>query len=288
MIKILDIKHVLMKRKVKYILLITLVTFILSCEKAEDIIFEGPYHARFTETESEILENFSDPFNLNRNEAASIQLHIAAPSLNSTTVIEYEIGGTAVENIDYVLEDGDKRRVLIQVGKHIGEIKYYPINNRELTGDKTIKFSITAVNNDLEAGFGETGINGKFHTVTIRDDDCLVDLRKFEGTWEFDQNDGEFIYDVEILVDWDSNNRIYMFGYTGLDSTLFAFANLDLCRGEFVIPEQYLAGTNQLESTRSEGKGSFDSEVELLTFSYSFDIAGPETIRTVQAKKKLE
>jgi hypothetical protein len=47
-----------------------------------------------------------------------------------------------------------------------------------------------------------------------------------------------------------------------------------------------LAGTNQLEGTRSEGKGSFDSEVELLSFSYSYDIAGPETIRTVEAKKK--
>ena len=65
---------------------------------------------------------------------------------------------------------------------------------------------------------------------------------KFEGTWEFDQNDGEFIYDVNIEVDWDSNNRIYMLGFTGLDSTLFAFANLNLCTGEFEIPEQFLAG----------------------------------------------
>jgi hypothetical protein len=210
-------------------------------------------------------------------------------------VIEYEVGGTAVENIDYVLEDGDNKRVLIPVGQHLGEIRYFPINNRELTGDKTIKFTITTVSNDLAAGLGETGINGRFHTVTIIDDDCLVDLRKFEGTWEFDQNDGEFIYDVNIIVDWSSNNRIYMVGYTGLDSTviiglnspLFAFANLDLCTGEFEIPEQALAGINQLGGTRSEGKGSFDSEVELLTFSYSYDIAGP-TIRTVNAKKKQD
>lgn len=278
-----------MKRIAYNILLIILLFGVsISCEKAEEIIFEGPYHARFTETESEIIENYSDPLNLNQNEPISIQLHIAAPSPSSTTTIEYEVSGSAIENVDYVLEDGDKRRVLIQVGNHIGEIKYFPLNNRELTGDKTIKFTITSVNNDLEAGFGETGVNGRFHTVTIKDDDCLVDLRKFEGIWEFDQNDGEFLYDVEIVVDWDSNNRIYMLGYTGLDSTLFAFANLDLCRGEFVIPEQYLAGTSQLEKTRSEGKGSFDSEVELINFSYSYDIAGPETIRTVEAKKKEE
>lgn len=258
----------------------------ISCSKENEIIFEGPFHARFTETESEILENYSDPFNFNQNEAVTIDLHIAAPTPNSTTTIEYEVSGTAVENVDYVLEGGENKRVLIQVGDHKGEIKYYPINNRELTGDKTIKFSITSVNNDLEAGFGETGVNGRFHTVTIKDDDCLVDLRKFEGTWEFDQNDGEFVYDVDIVVDWEANNRIFLVGYTGLDSTLFAFANLDLCSGEFEIPEQFLAGSSQLDRTRSEGKGSFDSEVELLAFSYSYDIAGPETIRSVIAKKK--
>lgn len=259
----------------------------MSCENTEEIIFEGPYYARFTETESEILENYKDPFNLNLNEQVSIELHIAAPTPNNTTIITYEVSGTAVENVDYIIDGGDKKRVLIPSGQHKGEIKYLPINNRELTGDKTIKFSITSVNNELDAGFGETGINGRFHTVTLRDDDCLVDLRKFEGIWEFDQNDGEFIYDVEILVDWSSNNRIFMIGYTGLDSTLFAFANLNLCNGEFDIPEQLLAGVSQLERTRSDGKGSFDSEVELLTFSYSYDIAGP-TIRTVQAKKKKE
>jgi len=269
-----------------YSIIICVIILFNSCESADEIIFQGPYHARFTETESEILENYKDPFNLNLNDPVSIQIHLAAPSQNNTIVVEYEVSGTAVENVDYVIEDGEKRRVLIPVGQHIGEIRYLPINNREWTGDKTIKFKITTVNNNLEAGFGETGINGRFHTVTIKDDDCLVDLRKFEGTWEFDQNDGEFVYDVQIIVDWDSNNRIYMLGYTGLDSLLYAFANLDLCSGEFEIPEQYLAGTSQLEGTRSEGKGSFDSEVQLIRFSYSYDIAGPTTIRTVEATKK--
>ncbi len=276
-----------MKRIKNYILLILATVVVFSCDSDKEITFEGPYHARFTETESEILENYKDPFNQNFNEPISIQLHLAAPSQNNTTIIEYSVSGTAEENVDYIL-DQENKKVLIPVGEHIGEILYFPINNRELTGDKTIKFTITSVNNNLAAGFGETGINGRFHTVTIKDDDCLVDLRKFEGIWEFDQNEGQLVYDVEILVDWNSNNRIYMLGYTGLDSTLFAFANLDLCSGEFEIPEQYLAGTNQLGFTRSDGKGSFDSEVELLNFSYSYDIAGPETIRTVTAKKKSE
>lgn len=287
MLKTQVIKNILMKRILYYfIILIALV--IISCESANEIVFEGPYHVRFTETESEVLENYKDPFNLNFNEPIAIELHLAAPSQNNTTVIEYSVGGTAEENVDYILDNGENKRVLIPVGGNTGRILYFPINNREPSGDKTIKFTITSVDNGLEAGFGETGINGRFHTVTIKDDDCLVDLRKFEGTWEFDQNDGQFIYDVDILVDWESNNRIYMVGYTGLDSTLFAFANLDLCRGEFDIPEQFLAGADQLGFTRSDGKGNFDSEVELLSFSYSYDLAGPNTIRTVRATKKSD
>ena len=276
-----------MKRAIHKISILIFFALFGSCEKAEEIFFEGPYHARFTETESEVVENYNDPLNLNFNESMSIDLHIAAPSPNNTTVIEYEVSGTAIENIDYILEGGDKKRVLIPIGQHLGEIRYMPINNRELSSDKTIKFTITSVNNDLQAGFGETGINGRFHTVTITDDDCLVDLRKFEGTWEFNQNDGEFIYDVNIVVGWAANNRIYIVGFTGLDSLLFAFANLDLCSNEFDIPEQFLAGSNQNGGTRSEGKGSFDSEVELLNFSYSYDFAGP-TIRTIQGKKKKD
>jgi hypothetical protein len=275
-----------MNRIKKYIKMFVICGTMVACENAGETVFEGPYHARFTEAESEILENYKDPFNGNFNEPISIQLHLAAPTQSNTNIIEYEVSGSAEENVDYVLENGENKRVLIPVGEHIGEILYFPINNSDETGDKTIKFTITSVSNNLEAGFGVTGINGRFHTVTIKDDDCLVDLRKFEGIWEFDQNDGEFVYDVEVIVDWGANNRIFMLGYTGLDTTLFAFANLDLCRGEFEIPEQLLAGSDQLGYTRTEGKGSFDSEVELMSFVYSYDLAGPETIRTVSATKK--
>ena len=280
-----DIKRNRMKRIWHKYYFLVIVAWLTACDKNKEIIFTGPYHARFTEAESEILESYKDPFNQNLNEPVSIELHLAAPSQNNTTIIDYSISGTAEENVDYILEDGDKRRVLIPVGEHKGVIRYFPINNREQTGDKTIVFTIDNVNNGLEAGFGETGINGKTHTVTIHDDDCLVDLRKFEGTWEFDQNDGEFTYDVNIVVDWNANNRIFMVGFTGLDSTLYAFANLDLCKGEFDIPEQNLAGSSQLGQTRSVGKGSFDSDVQLMTFSYSYDIAGPSA-RIVTAKKK--
>ena len=79
------------------IVFVLLFAFMVSCEKAGETIFEGPYHARFTESESSIVENYADPFNLNQNEPLSIELHIAAPSPTSTTIIEYEVSGSAQE-----------------------------------------------------------------------------------------------------------------------------------------------------------------------------------------------
>ena len=200
-----------------------LLLLLFSCKDNTDIIFEGPYHVRFTEATSQVIENYSDPFNSNYNDPISVEIHLASPSLNNTTIVNYEVAGTAVENEDYLLLNNNQKRVLIPVGENFGTIQFVPINNRENAGDKTIKFIITDVNNDLQIGLGVNGVNGKTHTVTIKDDDCLVNLKLFEGTWEFDQNNGEFTYDVNIKPDYNLNNRIVMFGYTGLDSTLYAY-----------------------------------------------------------------
>ncbi len=165
-------------RNIKFYMLLLIVSVICSCSNTEEILFEGPYHARFTETSSTIIENYSDPFNQNYNEEQTIELHLASPKLNNTTIILFDTKGTAVENEDYVILNSSKR-VLISAGQFFGEIKYLPINNREKTGDKTIIFEITEVNNDLEIGFGPTGSLGKTHTVTIADDDCYFDVRDF-------------------------------------------------------------------------------------------------------------
>ena len=142
--------------------------------------------------------------------------------------------------------------------------------------------------NDLLVGFGFNGIVGSTHEVTIKEDDCLVDIRQFEGVWEFNQNDDEYIYDVEVRVDYSRNNRLVMSNYTGLDSAVTAFVNLDMCTRELSIPEQFLGGfNNQIGRTRSDGKGSFDQNIETMTFSYSYDLVGP-SVKFIRATKKEE
>jgi hypothetical protein len=260
-----------------------------ACAEPEELTFRGPFHVRFTEARSEVVENYKDPFGLNFNRPIEIQVHLASPTLNNTTIVEFEVSGTAVENEDYIILGSQNRRVLISVGEHFGKIEVYPLNNFDETGDKFVRFTITSVNNDLDIGLGVNGVNGRTHTLTLRDDDCLVDLRKFEGLWQFDQNQGEFVYPVEIIVDYRFNNRIFMLNYTGLDPRIFAFANLDLCRREFIISEQNLGGFggSQGGRTRSDGTGTFDQNVESLSFSYSYDLAG-RTVRSVVATKIQE
>lgn len=275
-----------MKKYICYIILLSISAVLWSCGEAEQTIFEGPYFVRFTERETFVKENFHDPFNQNFNEPIEIDLHIAAPAQRNTTTIRYEVSGTAVENVDYVIPGGENKRLLIPAGQFTSSIPIRIINNRANDGDKTIIFTITEVNNDLEIGFGANGINGRSHTVTITEDDCPVDIRRFEGIWEFNQNNDEFIYQVEILVDFSRNNRIIMLGYAGLDvEGAFAFANLDMCTRELFIPEQNLGpfGGNA-GRTRSSGTGTFDEQAGTLRFSYSLDVFGT-TVRRVSARK---
>jgi hypothetical protein len=268
--------------------LILISLLLLSCEDTDKTLFEGPYHVRFSEPSSEISENFSDPFGQNLNEPLSIRVHLVAPGIEGTTSIRFEVSGTAVENMDYVILDNELKRLLIPAGQFFDEILIKPINNRENAGNKQIVFTLTEVTNDLDLGFGFNGAVGRTHEVTIREDDCLVDIRKFEGVWEFNQNNDEFIYEVIVAVDYSENNRLVFANFTGLDSAVTAFANLDMCTREIIIPEQFLGGfNNQIGMTRSDGKGSFDQNIESMTFSYSYDLVGP-SVKLIRATKKDE
>jgi hypothetical protein len=275
-----------MKNITYHIILFLIASVLWSCGEAEQTLFEGPYFVRFSERETFIKENFHDPFNQNFNDPIEIDLHLAAPAQRNTTTIRYEVSGTAVENVDYVIPGGENKRLLIPAGQFSSSIPLRIINNRANDGDKTIIITITEVNNDLEIGFGANGINGRSHTVTITEDDCPVDIRNFEGIWEFNQNNDEFIYQVQIFVDYSRNNRIIMLGYAGLDvEGAFAFANLDMCTRDLFIPEQNLGpfGGNA-GRTRSVGTGSFDEQAGTLRFSYSLDVFG-NTVRRVSARK---
>ncbi len=276
-----------MNRFDQYIMGIALLALI-SCGEKEDFLFKGPDHVVFTEQSSEMLESFLDPSGNNFNDPLEIEIHLVAPLLNATTVIEYTVSGSAVEGVDYIIDDRDKE-VLIGAGKSRALITILPVNNRELTGDKEIFFQISAVNNDLQIGRNQFGSFGSTHTTTIRDDDCLVQLSALEGTWEFsetDVNESEIEYEVEIVVDYEQNNRILINNFAGLDTAFVAYANLDLCRRQLHLPEQYLIPFfgEQDALLRTEDAGVFDEESGTLVVTYTLNAFGTTEFRVVGRK----
>jgi len=260
----------------------------MSCEEPEDFLFKGPNHIVFSEETSEILESHLDPAGSNFNDPLEIEVHLVSPLLNATTIVEYTVSGSAMEGVDYLLDDEDKE-ILIGAGRSTGVIEITPINNRESTGDKQIFLQISTVNNDLEIGRNQFGSFGNTHTVTIRDDDCLVQLSTLDGTWEFtetDVNELEIEYDVEIIVDYESNNRILVTNFAGLDTTFAAYANLDLCRRRISLPEQFLIpffGSDEAR-LRTEDPGVFDEQSGTMTFIYTLDAFGTTDFKVVGRK----
>lgn len=257
------------------------------CDGQEDLIFQGPYHVRFTETEARVVENNNYPLGQNRNEPLEVSMHLVSPLLGADTEVTYALYGDAVEGEDYEILGGGNGTVTIPAGESFGFIQFRPLNNRENEGDRDIVFTITGVNNGLQIGRSGGGIIGRSMAYTISDDDCLVDLRLFEGTWEVAEQEGEgedvfeYTYEINIKPDFNFNNRVVIEGLAGVEGAQ-VFANLDLCQRQLLLPEQQVTGIGNLGSARSEEPGSFDVEGGRITFSYEMDARG-NILRSITA-----
>ena len=144
-------------------ILILLSTF--SCRDNE-IIFEGPYHVRFTESEGSEKESFS--------EIIPLSVHLVAPHQNEDIIIHYSISGNAREGKDYEIL-GTKGEVEIPKGKSFGYIELSLINNsNNILSSQDIIFTLDYVeNSEMEVGFGSGIRIGKEMTFTIYDD-CIL------------------------------------------------------------------------------------------------------------------
>ncbi len=134
------------------------------CEK-ERVVFDGPHFVRFTETEAFARESFSRPILL--------QVHNSGPVQDEDVIVNFTVGGTAREGVDYEFA-GDPGSVVIPAGEHFGEIAIELINNsNNILRSQDIVITLTGVNQpELRVGQGESGI-GKTHTFTIFDD-CIL------------------------------------------------------------------------------------------------------------------
>lgn len=253
--------------------------FLVACETNEPQVFEGPYHVRFTKNSDEIVENYHDPID-NANHPASVSIHIASPLLESETRIQYRLGGSATEGEDYEIIGENMNEAVIPAGESFTDIQFRVLNNRERQDNRLIKMTITSVNNDLKIGRGGGNL-GRTFEYTITDDDCLVDLRNFQGTWQFEETaqggEGQsHSYEVEMRPNFEYNNRVEIEGFAGLDSMgAKVFMNMDLCAQEVMIPEQTVQGVNgSLGNVRTVNKGTFNANDGTISFTYTLDDFG--------------
>lgn len=151
-----------MRKYVAYSVLLLL--FIAGCE-TDRIIFNGPYHVRFTQATGFSKESVTD--------TVKIEVHNVGPAPAEDITIGYTIGGDAREDVDYVILE-NRKKVTIPAGEYFGYIKILLINNaNNILRSQNIILTLQSTTVDkLEVGQGTSQI-GNTYTFTIFDD-CIL------------------------------------------------------------------------------------------------------------------
>jgi len=154
-------------RFIKILSLILVVTSALtiSCETKE-ILFNGPYFIRFTEESQTMKESYTPTI--------KVEVHNAGPAPTSDVTIDYVIGGSAREGVDYVITS-TRGKVKIKAGEYLGYITLSLINNsNNILNSQDVTLTLLGVENriDLQVGQGATQM-GRTFTLNIQDD-CIL------------------------------------------------------------------------------------------------------------------
>ncbi len=145
-------------------ILLLLLLVSLACE-TEPTLFTGPYHVRFTESVLTEKESYSP--------IIPLSVHLVSPALEEDITINYEISGSARENIDYRILD-TRGSVVIKKGKYFSFINVKLLNNANniLRSQDLIITLASTSNGAVRIGQSDGGI-GKKYTLTIKDD-CIL------------------------------------------------------------------------------------------------------------------
>lgn len=254
-----------------------------SCEEEQNLSYSGRDYVRFTELEGRVLENEYAPTDVNLNQPVEVSIHLVGPQRNQPVTINYESVGTATLGEDFEILTDNIGEVTIPAGESFTSFAFRPINNRENEGNRTAIFRLSTASAGVGIGVYDQAVRGRFARYTIRDDDCLQDLRQFSGTWTVEERiannteDSTSVaqeYEIQIEPDFTVNNRLVITGFGGLtEQNGKVFANLDLCNNEIFVPEQQvIADSGDPGNTRTVTNGTFNiQDGGTLSFRYSLD-----------------
>jgi hypothetical protein len=217
-----------------------------ACE-TERLVFNGPYHVRFSDAALSEKESFTKP--------VEIEVHYVGPEVTDDLEIQYTIAGSAREGVDYEFITG-RGVVIIEKGEHFGTIGIRLMNNsNNILRTQDIVLTLQGLNNSsVEIGQGESAI-GKVFTLTIADDCILggnyIGVRNavtvpIEGITIASQDCEEYT-----LSNWD----IHVFDF--IDERDLTF--IDNGDNTITIPEQEESTLNEEQAT-IRGTGTVNPE----------------------------
>lgn len=151
----------------RYRIILSYVVFFLlifGCE-TERLVFEGPYHVRFSKDALSEKESYSKP--------VEIEVHYVGPEVTEDLEIHYSITGSAREGVDYEIL-GERGVVTIEKGEYFGTIQVQLINNsNNILRTQDVVFTLQTITDpNVDIGQGTSSI-GKTFTLTIADD-CIL------------------------------------------------------------------------------------------------------------------
>ncbi len=221
-----------------------LIGLLAGCE-TERLIFEGPYHVRFSEDALSQKESFSAP--------VDIEVHYVGPEVKEDLVIGYTLTGSAREGVDFVVL-GERGMVTIEKGEYFGTIQIQLINNsNNILRTQDVVITLQSLSDEtVEIGQGKSAI-GKTFTLTIADDCILggnyIGIRNtvtvpIEDITITSQDCEEYT-----LSNWD----IHVFDFIQVRDLTF----IDNGDNTITIPEQEESTLNETQAT-IKGTGSVD------------------------------
>jgi hypothetical protein len=237
--------------RISSLLLVIASAFTISCETKE-LIFKGPYFIRFTEDTETLKESYSS--------TVKIEVHHAGPAPKGDVTIDYVVGGSARQGIDYTIAS-TPGKVKIKSGEYFGYIEVLLINNsNNILNTQDVTFTLLGVENriDLQVGQGQTQI-GRTFTLSIQDD-CIL---------------GGNYYGIRTASDIPIENITI----TSLDCTNYTLSNWDVYVMDFIDTRSLVFIDNgdntltiepQQDATIDgtvDGSGVVDPTTRIITFT---------------------
>jgi hypothetical protein len=147
----------------KQIIFIVLVIASIGCE-TEPILFEGPYHVRFTENSLLEKESYSP--------VIEVAIHLAGPAQEEDVQVNYSISGNAREGIDYQII-GTRGQTFIEEGELFGTVRIKLLNNaNNILRSQDLVLRLTSASSGLRVGQSKGGIGREFKLTIV--DDCIL------------------------------------------------------------------------------------------------------------------